>query len=204
MFVYIENKRKKSLSLLTQNFAKLFLCSSVDMITLDNAAMALLGETHNSGALRAKIRRLYDFANVFSSINLIEKTHQPESRKPAFRWLGWQGKPENESTTSLDQKESKKRLFEADITNYSLKRNQEDCAVDCIVNRPMHKRHKDLENDCNGNKSGEHLKQGPKGFVFGPFAPVSVTRIDDSENKNVKKFQDFESLASTYRPQCHN
>lgn len=34
------------------------------------------------------MRRLYDIANVLSSLHLIEKTHVSDSRKPAFRWLG--------------------------------------------------------------------------------------------------------------------
>lgn len=34
------------------------------------------------------MRRLYDIANVLSSLRLIEKTHVSDSRKPAFRWLG--------------------------------------------------------------------------------------------------------------------
>lgn len=37
---------------------------------------------------KTKIRRLYDIANVLSSLRLIEKTHVSETRKPAFRWLG--------------------------------------------------------------------------------------------------------------------
>lgn len=38
--------------------------------------------------VKTKIRRLYDIANVLSSLRLIEKTHTSETRKPAFRWLG--------------------------------------------------------------------------------------------------------------------
>lgn len=40
--------------------------------------------------LLAKVRRLYDIANVLTSLNLIKKVHVREERgrKPAFRWLG--------------------------------------------------------------------------------------------------------------------
>jgi hypothetical protein len=38
--------------------------------------------------LAAKVRRLYDIANVLSSIGLIEKIHLVEVRKPAFKWVG--------------------------------------------------------------------------------------------------------------------
>lgn len=38
----------------------------------------------------AKVRRLYDIANVLTSLNLIKKVHMSEEkgRKPAFKWLG--------------------------------------------------------------------------------------------------------------------
>jgi hypothetical protein len=34
------------------------------------------------------VRRLYDIANVFTSLELIEKIHLVQTRKPAFKWLG--------------------------------------------------------------------------------------------------------------------
>lgn len=38
----------------------------------------------------AKVRRLYDIANVLTSLGLIKKVHVREERgrKPAFKWLG--------------------------------------------------------------------------------------------------------------------
>jgi hypothetical protein len=38
----------------------------------------------------AQVRRLYDIANILASLNVIEKTHLADSRKPAFKWLGAQ------------------------------------------------------------------------------------------------------------------
>ena len=38
--------------------------------------------------LKTKVRRLYDIANVLASLRLVEKTQQPDTRKPAFRWKG--------------------------------------------------------------------------------------------------------------------
>ena len=37
---------------------------------------------------KSKVRRLYDIANVLSSLKLIEKIQLIQSRRPAFRWLG--------------------------------------------------------------------------------------------------------------------
>ncbi|XP_065876916.1 E2F transcription factor-like E2FF isoform X2 [Euphorbia lathyris] len=199
-----ETKREKSLLLLTQNFVKLFLCSNVDMITLDTAAMSLLGDAINSTAMRTKVRRLYDIANVFSSLNLIDKTHHPESRKPAFRWLGWRGN--NESTTPLVVKESKKRTFGTEITNYNVKKNRMDLSIDWNSNQnkenvPGLNRCNTLENDCNKNKAKEHTS---KNFQFGPFSPVVAEKINDPANKPVCRIEDFESLASSYYPHYHN
>lgn len=39
----------------------------------------------------AKVRRLYDIANVLRSLKLIEKVHvtcEEKGRKPAFEWVG--------------------------------------------------------------------------------------------------------------------
>ena len=40
---------------------------------------------------KTKIRRLYDIANVLSSLGLIEKCHAINSKKPAFKWIGLHG-----------------------------------------------------------------------------------------------------------------
>ncbi|GKV08610.1 hypothetical protein SLEP1_g20218 [Rubroshorea leprosula] len=201
-----DNKREKSLLLLTQNFIKLFLCSDVDIITLESAAIALLGDSNNSTAMRTKIRRLYDIANVFSSMNLIEKIHHPESRKPAFRWLGWEGKHYSESATALDLNETKKRVFGYDITNYSLKRNKVGSSSDWISdqkeNMRMHSKHDISESNHDVHKLKQHSKQNSKGFVFGPFTPANIK--GDSENNNVRRLMDWENLASSYKPQYRN
>ncbi|WCJ20885.1 E2F transcription factor-like E2FF [Euphorbia peplus] len=197
-----EIKREKSLLLLTQNFVKLFLCSNADLITLDSAALSLLGDAINSTAMRTKVRRLYDIANVFSSLNLIDKTHHPESRKPAFRWLGWRG--HNASTTSLELKESKKRTFGTEITNYTVKKSKMDLSIDWNSNKNKENvpnRCSGLGNDCNENKTKEHTS---KNFQFGPFSPVVAPKINDSGNKNACRVAEFESLASTYYPQYQN
>lgn len=41
--------------------------------------------------LKTKVRRLYDIANVLTTLNLISKVHIPPSRRPAFVWLGIEG-----------------------------------------------------------------------------------------------------------------
>ncbi|GMY13520.1 E2F transcription factor-like E2FF isoform X1 [Fagus crenata] len=203
-----DNRSGKSLLILTQNFIRLFICSDVEMISLDDAAKALSGEKHDSAALRTKVRRLYDIMNVLSSMNLIEKTYLPKSRKPALRWLGWKAEPKNGSDAALDLNESNKRLFGTDITNYGSKRNKVDSSLNWNlnqkVNMPMHNRQVGLENVPDGTNLEHRSKHSSKGIVFGPFAPMSMPSLKDSEKKRVIEDQDNENLSSICYPQYHN
>ncbi|KAL3814085.1 hypothetical protein ACJIZ3_015353 [Penstemon smallii] len=196
-----DNRKEKSLGLLTQNFIKLFLCTDMDMISLDDAAKLLLGDgKHTSMTTRTKVRRLYDIANVLSSMKFIEKTHHPETRKPALRWLGLNGKPDNKSVDSLALNETKKRAFGMDITNSVLKRFKvdEDASQILKPHMPVRVKHETLENE------GERTRTGVKSFQFGPFAPAKEAKTGASHEENGKQVVDWESLASTYRPQYHN
>ncbi|KAJ0809921.1 putative transcription factor E2F-DP family [Helianthus annuus] len=96
-----ENWKEKSLGLLTKNFIKLFLCTNSDMLSLDDAAKILLGDAQNPSLTRTKVRHLYDIANVLSSMNFIEKIHHPETRKPAFRWLGMASHPNSQTRSAI-------------------------------------------------------------------------------------------------------
>ncbi|KAL5544338.1 hypothetical protein UlMin_008122 [Ulmus minor] len=195
-----ENRREKSLALLTQNFVKLFVCTSADMISLDEAAKLLLGDAHNTSIMRTKVRRLYDIANVLSSMNLIEKTHTTDTRKPAFRWLGLGGKPEKVSDQNLVNNESRKRAFGTDVTNISFKRGKVESLSGGNLNLDLTKlkqtKHESLENEVDKSTS----EDSSKSYQFGPFAPVKVA----SENNNPRQVHDWENLASTYRPQYQN
>ncbi|EEF52067.1 E2F transcription factor-like E2FE [Ricinus communis] len=201
-----DNRKEKSLGLLTQNFVKLFLCSKADLISLDEAAKLLLGDAHNSSIMRTKVRRLYDIANVLSSLKLIEKTHTAESRKPAFRWLGLRVKSESGSADALA--ESRKRRFGVDVTNICIKRNKVDGSsadADKSESLKMHGQIKveDVLTIADRSSVGQDAQQGSKSYQFGPFAPVTVAKLGDSENKQTPT-HDWESLAATYRPQYHN
>ncbi|KAG0607705.1 hypothetical protein M758_8G048400 [Ceratodon purpureus] len=81
-------RREKSLGLLSQKFVQLFLVSQSQVVSLEDAARLLLGDCKDASKRKTKVRRLYDIANILSSLQLIEKTHIAENRKPAFRWLG--------------------------------------------------------------------------------------------------------------------
>ncbi|KAJ9568147.1 hypothetical protein OSB04_004113 [Centaurea solstitialis] len=200
-----ENRKEKSLGLLTKNFLKLFLCTTSDMLSLEDAAKILLGDARNPSLTRTKVRRLYDIANVLSSMNFIEKIHHPETRKPAFRWLGMKGQTDSEMGTAhaLVHKESKKRTFGTELTNICFKRNKlvSPIDVDIIEDiKPLHPQRECAPIKCNTDRCSSD--QVPE--RFGPPAPVCIPKSCDEESNEVKKSRDWESLASTYRPQYHN
>ncbi|KAI3686466.1 hypothetical protein L1987_80144 [Smallanthus sonchifolius] len=192
-----ENRKEKSLGLLTKNFIKLFLCTNSDVLSLDDAAKILLGDAQNPSLTRTKVRRLYDIANVLSSMNFIEKTHHPETRKPAFRWLGMKnqtncqtGKP-----NAVAHNESKKRAFGTELTNICFKRNKLDDQEVKLT---------DLQGQrqpVKPNTTVRNSNQGPDPFGH---SDLSVPKSCDGESNKVNKTQDLENLASNYQPQYHN
>ncbi|OWK16676.1 hypothetical protein Celaphus_00011323, partial [Cervus elaphus hippelaphus] len=88
------NSRKdKSLRIMSQKFVTLFLVSKTKRVTLDVAAKILIEESQDTpdhSKFKTKVRRLYDIANVLTSLALIKKVHVTEDRgrKPAFKWIG--------------------------------------------------------------------------------------------------------------------
>ncbi|CAN9508096.1 unnamed protein product [Ophioblennius macclurei] len=87
------NRKDKSLRIMSQKFVMLFLVSKTQTVTLDAAAKVLIEEGQDASShskYKTKVRRLYDIANVLTSLGLIKKVHVREERgrKPAFKWLG--------------------------------------------------------------------------------------------------------------------
>ncbi|MBN3315119.1 E2F7 factor, partial [Atractosteus spatula] len=86
-------RKDKSLRIMSQKFVMLFLVSRTRIVTLDVAAKILIEESQdaaNHSKYKTKVRRLYDIANVLTSLGLIKKVHVKEERgrKPAFKWIG--------------------------------------------------------------------------------------------------------------------
>ncbi|KAJ1634379.1 hypothetical protein T492DRAFT_974115 [Pavlovales sp. CCMP2436] len=102
-------RKDKSLGILSRRFMRKLLFAaaggSSPIVSLEQAARALdrlpegepeggVGGLDGDGAgpdesasAKTRLRRLYDIANVLSSVHLIEKV-QLDSRKPAFKWAG--------------------------------------------------------------------------------------------------------------------
>ncbi|XP_016395015.1 transcription factor E2F7 [Sinocyclocheilus rhinocerous] len=86
-------RKDKSLRIMSQKFVMLFLVSRTQTVTLDTAAKILIEEGQDESSqskYKTKVRRLYDIANVLTSLNLIKKLHvrEEKSRKPVFKWIG--------------------------------------------------------------------------------------------------------------------
>lgn len=90
----VNSRKEKSLRVMSQKFVMLFLVSKPQIVSLEIAAKILIGEDQiddlDKSKFKTKIRRLYDIANVLSSLGLIKKVHVTEERgrKPAFQWTG--------------------------------------------------------------------------------------------------------------------
>lgn len=204
----IDNRKEKSLMILAQNFVKLFHCSDVDLISLDKAASALLGDVHDLMAMKTKTRRLYDIANVFISMNLIEKIRSPDNGKPVFRWIAWKENPRSGSPAAAKSDDSTRRTFGAEITNIIPKRCRDDSSSDLMSNGQVKRLRVTKDNELKDKKpemSAEQLNErGTKDFVFGPFGPSSLPRSGVSGKEKLKQIQNWEDLASKYHPRYQN
>ncbi|NXP76829.1 E2F8 factor, partial [Ramphastos sulfuratus] len=100
----VNSRKDKSLRVMSQKFVMLFLVSTPQIVSLDIAAKILIGEEQledlDKSKFKTKIRRLYDIANVLSSLQLIKKVHLTEERgrKPAFKWMGPDVLPNTQDT----------------------------------------------------------------------------------------------------------
>ena len=132
------------------------------------------------------------------------QTHTTDTRKPAFRWLGCRAKADNEHAPV----DSRKRLFGSDITNIGFKRSKVESLFGGNSNQDLkvqrERNYDSLVHDVDRSNSEHDSKQTSKSYQFGPFAPVSVPKVGGPENNSVKRVHDWESLASTHRPQYQN
>ena len=87
---------EQSLGHLSQVFVQMFLSpyNATRIVSLEDAGRWLLGgpvqkpgqtEAQANNTFKSRVRRLYDIANVFTSLELIEKIHLLQTRKPAFK-----------------------------------------------------------------------------------------------------------------------
>lgn len=132
------------------------------------------------------------------------QTHTSDTRKPAFRWLGPKPKSDAETAGVLEIKDSKKRMFGTEITNILQDRSRGSLSIDkdqdCASE--LEKRARILTSEANGSKLKDSRQS--QNYHFGPFAPIDTSKGDAPKSRKMKQPQDWDSLASKYRPQYQN
>lgn len=118
---YDLNRREnnRSLGILCQKFIMLFMVAQERIVTLDRAAKLLITEPDEGPAkYKTKVRRLYDIANILTSINFLEKcvSYEDATKKAAYKWVGV-------DLNSINSGEDTNKAFEAQefsMTRHSL------------------------------------------------------------------------------------
>lgn len=86
---------RKSLNSLSQTFVMMFLVAQPQVLNLDLCAKVLIGpavfsDPNDLGKFKTTVRRLYDIANILTSLELIQKVQvrETQGKKPAFKYIG--------------------------------------------------------------------------------------------------------------------
>ncbi|XP_075694235.1 transcription factor E2F8 [Rhinoderma darwinii] len=170
----VNSRKEKSLRVMSQRFVMLFLVSRPQIVSLDIAARILIGEDQledlDKSKFKTKIRRLYDIANVLSSLDLIKKVHVTEERgrKPAFQWTG----PE----TATDQQESPPTSTLPTSIALDLRSPKDNCAKNLFASRGKQSftRHQSLI------KLAKSIENDRRKINSAPSSPVKSDSCDGS------------------------
>ncbi|XP_063802459.1 transcription factor E2F8 [Pseudophryne corroboree] len=200
----VNSRKEKSLRVMSQRFVMLFLVSTPQVVSLDTAARILIGEDQvddlDKSKFKTKIRRLYDIANVLSSLNLIKKVHVTEERgrKPAFQWTG----PE----TATEQRESTPNPTSQASVALDLRSPKENCAKNLFAPRGKQNftRHqsliklaKSIENDrrkinsapSSPTKSDDCGSSAAVPSKMAQLAAICKEQLDHTNCRDVKKMK---------------
>lgn len=127
---------------------------------------------------------------------------QTNTRKPAFKWLGYKGKHEictTESELSFDPKPCNKRVFGTDITNSDSRRQR---LISSIENEEESIK---VPVKCGNQYQDAQTprQKDNKDYDYGPFRPATLIEGPLVETAG-KRSSNWEDLASNFRPQYHN
>ncbi|XP_012509709.1 PREDICTED: transcription factor E2F8 [Propithecus coquereli] len=172
----VNSRKDKSLRVMSQKFVMLFLVSTPQIVSLEIAAKILIGEDHvedlDKSKFKTKIRRLYDIANVLSSLELIKKVHVTEEkgRKPAFKWTG----PEISPNTSDSSPVTPLATSDLEVRRSS----KENCAKNLFSTRgkPNFTRHPSLI------KLVKSIESDRRKINSAPSSPVKANKAECSQN----------------------
>ncbi|XP_037855504.1 transcription factor E2F8 isoform X2 [Chlorocebus sabaeus] len=172
----VNSRKDKSLRVMSQKFVMLFLVSTPQIVSLEVAAKILIGEDHvedlDKSKFKTKIRRLYDIANVLSSLDLIKKVHVTEERgrKPAFKWTG----PEISPNTSGSSPVIPFTPSDLEVRRSS----KENCAKNLFSTRgkPNFTRHPSLI------KLVKSIESDRRKINSAPSSPIKTNKAESSQN----------------------
>ncbi|XP_004607901.2 transcription factor E2F8 [Sorex araneus] len=172
----VNSRKDKSLRVMSQKFVMLFLVSTPQIVSLEIAAKILIGEDHvedlDRSKFKTKIRRLYDIANVLSSLDLIKKVHVTEERgrKPAFKWTG----PEISSNSGGLSPVTPFAPSDLEVKQSS----KENCAKNLFSTRgkPNFTRHPSLI------KLVKSIESDRRKINSAPSSPIKANKAENSQN----------------------
>ncbi|XP_053544865.1 transcription factor E2F8 [Bombina bombina] len=175
----VNSRNEKSLRVMSQRFVMLFLVSKPQIVSLEVAAKMLIGEDQledvDKSKFKTKIRRLYDIANVLSSLDLIKKVHVTEEkgRKPAFQWIGPESFADENETKHLSSPTYQTPLA------IDLRSPKEQCVKNLFAPRGKQNftRHPSLI------KLAKSIENDRRKINSAPASPVKT--IDDNQNETV-------------------
>ncbi|XP_004683044.1 PREDICTED: transcription factor E2F8 [Condylura cristata] len=172
----VNSRKDKSLRVMSQKFVMLFLVSTPQIVSLEIAAKILIGEDHvedlDKSKFKTKIRRLYDIANVLSSLDLIKKVHVTEERgrKPAFKWTGPEISPNSSALSPVTP------LAPSDLEGR--RSSKENCAKNLFSTRgkPNFTRHPSLI------KLVKSIESDRRKINSAPSSPIRTNKAESSQN----------------------
>ncbi|XP_057408136.1 transcription factor E2F8 isoform X1 [Balaenoptera acutorostrata] len=172
----VNSRKDKSLRVMSQKFVMLFLVSTPQIVSLEIAAKILIGEDHvedlDKSKFKTKIRRLYDIANVLSSLDLIKKVHVTEERgrKPAFKWTGPEISPNSSGLGPV--------LPFAASDLEGRRSSKENCAKNLFSTRgkPNFTRHPSLI------KLVKSIESDRRKINSAPTSPIKTNKAESSQN----------------------
>ncbi|XP_019506950.1 PREDICTED: transcription factor E2F8 [Hipposideros armiger] len=172
----VNSRKDKSLRVMSQKFVMLFLVSTPQIVSLEIAAKILIGEDHvedlDKSKFKTKIRRLYDIANVLSSLALIKKVHVTEERgrKPAFKWTGPEISPNSSGLSPINP------FSPSDLE--VRQSSKENCAKNLFSTRgkPNFTRHPSLI------KLVKSIESDRRKINSAPSSPIKTNKAENSQN----------------------
>ncbi|KAM6322016.1 transcription factor E2F8 [Podargus strigoides] len=171
----VNSRKDKTLRVISQKFVMLFLVSTPQVVNLEVAAKILIGEDQvedlDKSKFKTKTRRLYDIANVLSSLGLIKKVSVTDerSRKSAFEWTGPEPLPNIQDTKLETTSTTCPPPISESITS------KEHCSKNLVPSREKENftRHPSLI------KLVQSIENDRRKIQSGPTSPVKISASTD-------------------------